>query len=101
MIPPLRVLIQILFVRPLLRLVFGVTITGKENLHDLDQFIIVANHNSHLDTFLLYSILPIGQISKTSPVAAREYFSKPRWLFAAVNYLLRPIWIDRNHPYFY
>ena len=97
MIPPLRVLIQILLVRPLLRLVFGITITGKENLHELDQFIIVANHNSHLDTFLLYSILPVGQISKTSPVAAREYFSKPRWLFAAVNYLLRPIWVDRNH----
>ena len=77
MIPPLRVLIQILLVRPLLRLVFGITVTGKENLHELDQFIIVANHNSHLDTFLLYSILPVDQISKTSPVAAREYSQNP------------------------
>jgi len=94
---PLRVLIQILIVRPLLRLVFGVTVTGKENLHELDQFIIAANHNSHLDTLLIYSILPVDQIKKTSPVAAREYFSRPRWLFAAVNYMLRPIWVDREH----
>jgi len=96
-IPPLRALVQILVVRPFLSLVFGVTVTGKENLRELNQFIIVANHNSHLDTFLLYTILPVNQICRTSPVAAREYFSKPRWLFAAVNYLLRPIWVDRDH----
>ncbi len=97
MIPPLRVLIHALFVRPMLRVVFGITVTGRENLKGLDQFLIVANHNSHLDTFLLYSILPTRQIENTHPVAARDYFTKSSWLFTVVDYLLRPIWVDRDH----
>ena len=97
MIPPLRVLIHIVLVRPILRLVFGITVTGIENLRGLDQFMVVANHNSHLDTLLLYSILPARHIERTSPVAARDYFAKPALLFAIVDYLLRPIWVDRDH----
>jgi len=96
-IPPLRTLIHIIFVRPILRLVFGITVTGRENFRGLDQFVIVANHNSHLDTFLLYSVIPPRQIENTSPVAARDYFARSAWLFAVVDYLLRPIWVDRDH----
>lgn len=94
--PPLHALFQILVMKPFLNIVFGVTVTGKENLRGLEQFIVVANHNSHLDAFLLYSILPASLVGKTSPVAARDYFSSPKWLFKAVNYLLRPIWTDRD-----
>jgi 1-acyl-sn-glycerol-3-phosphate acyltransferase len=94
---PFRVLIHIVFLRPILRLVFGVTVTGRENLKDLNQFILAANHNSHLDVFLLYSILPIRLLGNTSPVAARDYFEKPAWLFAVVEYLFHPIWVDRHH----
>ncbi|UCC48293.1 MAG: 1-acyl-sn-glycerol-3-phosphate acyltransferase [Gemmatimonadota bacterium] len=91
----LRLLIHLLLLRPLLRLVFGVNVVGRENLKGLDRFILAANHNSHLDTLLLFSVLPIRQILRTHPLAARDYFSKQRWLFAAVDYLFRPIWIDR------
>ncbi|MHC4233720.1 MAG: 1-acyl-sn-glycerol-3-phosphate acyltransferase [Planctomycetota bacterium] len=91
----LRLLIHLLLLRPLLRLVFGINVAGRENLRGLDRFILVANHNSHLDTLLLYSVLPVRQILMTHPLAARDYFSRHRWLFAAVNYLFRPIWIDR------
>jgi 1-acyl-sn-glycerol-3-phosphate acyltransferase len=84
-------------VRPILRLVFGVTVTGRENLRGLNQFVLVANHNSHLDTFLLYSVLPFRHISSTSPVAARDYFAKPAWLFRLVEYMLQPVWVDRDH----
>jgi 1-acyl-sn-glycerol-3-phosphate acyltransferase len=91
----LRVLIHLLLLRPLLRLIFGINVTGRENLKGLDRFILVANHNSHLDTLLLYSVLPVGQIPTTHPLAARDYFARHRWLFAVVNYLFRPIWIDR------
>lgn len=93
----LRLLIHLLLLRPLLRLIFGVNVEGRENLKGLDRFILAANHNSHLDTLLLYSVLPIRQILRTHPLAARDYFSRHRWLFAAVNYLFRPIWIDRLH----
>ena len=97
MIPPPRVLIQLLLVRPFLHGVFGVTVTGRENLKGLDRFIMVANHNSHLDIFLLYSILPTRHIANTSPVAARDYFARPKWLFRVLDNLLRPIWVDRDH----
>ena len=60
-----RLLVQILFLRPLLRFVFGVSVDGKENLSGLDRFLLVANHNSHLDTLLLYSILPLRQIQQS------------------------------------
>ncbi|UCC84550.1 MAG: 1-acyl-sn-glycerol-3-phosphate acyltransferase [Gemmatimonadota bacterium] len=93
----LRLLIHLLLLRPLLSVIFGVNVEGRENLKGLDRFILAANHNSHLDTLLLYSALPIRQILRTHPLAARDYFSRHRWLFAAVNYLFRPIWIDRVH----
>lgn len=91
----LRLLLHLLLLRPLLHLIFGLSVEGRENLERLDRFILVANHNSHLDTLLLYSVLPVRQILRTHPLAARDYFSRHRWLFAVVNYLFRPIWVDR------
>ena len=90
------VLIHRLLIRPLVRLVFGVSIIGKEHLSLLDQFIIIANHNSHLDILLLFQILQPDKICKTHPLAAQDYFKKPVWLFKTVDFLFKPIWIDRN-----
>jgi 1-acyl-sn-glycerol-3-phosphate acyltransferase len=92
----LRTALHLLLIRPLLRLLFGVNVVGRENLVGLDRFILVANHNSHLDIFLLYSALPPGRIARTHPVAARDYFSKPPWLFKMVQFLLQPVWVDRK-----
>ena len=38
--------------------------------------IIVANHNSHLDTIVLFTMLPLPLIRHVRPVAAAEYFLK-------------------------
>jgi 1-acyl-sn-glycerol-3-phosphate acyltransferase len=89
-------LIHLFLLRPFLMLFFGVNVAGKNNLVSLDQCIIIANHNSHLDTLLLFHILPVKQILTTRPVAAEEYFSKSKVLFRLVNYLFRPIWIVRG-----
>jgi 1-acyl-sn-glycerol-3-phosphate acyltransferase len=78
------------------RLFFGVNAAGDEHLADKEQFIIIANHNSHLDVLLLFSILPAKHISRTHPVAAKEYFSQWRVLFWLVEHLFRPIWIVRG-----
>ena len=91
-----RVLIHLLLLRPFLKLFFGVNVAGRKNLASLDQYIIIANHNSHLDILLLFYILPVKQISTTRPVAAEEYFSKWKVLFKLVNYLFSPIWIVRD-----
>jgi 1-acyl-sn-glycerol-3-phosphate acyltransferase len=91
-----RILLHVLIIRPLLHLLFGVNVVGRENLDGIDKFIIVANHNSHLDIFLLYLILPLKKIAQTHPVAARDYFSKPASLLKAMRFLFQPIWVDRT-----
>ena len=87
----IRLILHLILLRPLVKLLFCLNFFGRENIDQLDRFIIIANHNSHLDTILLYSILPIKQISITHPVAAEEYFSKSKIIFALVNYLFDPV----------
>lgn len=91
-----RLWVHLLVLRPLLRLVFGVTVVGKENLRGLDRFVLVANHNSHLDVLLLYAILPTSHVLRTSAVAARDYFARFPPLVRALEYLFRPVWVDRG-----
>jgi 1-acyl-sn-glycerol-3-phosphate acyltransferase len=50
------------------------TIVGRQNLPADRSFILVANHASHLDSLCLLSALPIRQLHRTFPVAARDYF---------------------------
>jgi len=90
-----RVWTHLVLIRPFLRLFFGVNVAGKEHLSALEQFIIVANHNSHLDVFLLFHALPAQRICRTHPVAAKRYFAKPRVLFRVVDSVFRPVWVDR------
>jgi len=93
---PLCVIIHLLLLRPLLKLFFGVNILGRENFDDLEQFMVIANHNSHLDILLLFAALPREQIPRTRPIAAEEYFSRNRLFFRLVSYLFDPIWIVRG-----
>lgn len=92
----LRLLIHLLLIRPFLKLFFGVNIAGKKNLHVLNRYILISNHNSHLDIFLLFYILPIKHIKITHPAAAKDYFIKNKVLFKLVNYLFCPVWIERG-----
>jgi len=94
----IKIFIHLFFLRPLIKLLFGVNLIGKENIFNLNRYIIIANHNSHLDILLLFYLLPLKQIQITHPVAAEEYFSKPKILFRLVNYLFRPIWVTRGDP---
>jgi len=91
-----RFLVHLLLLRPLLWAIFGVNIRGRENLTGLDRFILISNHNSHIDTLLLFVALPVAQVLRTHPVAASDYFAKSRWLFRTVNFLFRPVWVDRE-----
>ncbi|MDA0337664.1 MAG: 1-acyl-sn-glycerol-3-phosphate acyltransferase [bacterium] len=91
-----RILIHLLVLRPLLKLAFGVGAEGRENLSGLERFILVANHNSHLDVLLLLCLLTPRQLGRTHPVAAYEYFCKPKALLWLVTYLLQPVWVERG-----
>ena len=60
--------------RPFLRVIVGVKLIRKEALKKQKQFIIVSNHNSHIDTMALMSSLSFSQLPNTHPVAAGDYF---------------------------
>jgi 1-acyl-sn-glycerol-3-phosphate acyltransferase/thymidylate kinase len=90
--------IHLLLLRPLLRLFFGVSVEGREHLAGLEQFILAANHNSHLDLPVLFGLLPVARIRTTHPVAARDYFGRRAVLFRLVDYLFKPIWVVRGEP---
>jgi 1-acyl-sn-glycerol-3-phosphate acyltransferase len=93
----LCVALHLLLLRPFLKMFFGVNILGRENFEGLDQFMMVSNHNSHLDILLLFASLPRKHIPRTRPVAAKEYFSRNRTLFGLVTYFFDPIWIVREN----
>lgn len=70
----LKQIFFIIIVRPIILLIAGVHLRGKENLPLDGPCIIAANHNSHLDTMVLISLFPISKIIKVRPVAAADYF---------------------------
>jgi 1-acyl-sn-glycerol-3-phosphate acyltransferase len=91
-----RLLFHLVVLRPVLKLLFGVNVEGRENLAGLEHYIIAANHNSHLDILLLCHILPAAHLLRTHPVAAEDYFARKPLLYRLISYLFRPVWIDRQ-----
>ncbi len=69
-------------IRPLIvwlfRLGFPIQIEGKKHLPYLEQepFLIIANHQSHLDWMSIWAALPRRIRRRLSPAAAYDYFYK-------------------------
>lgn len=89
-------MMHLLVLRPFLHLVFGLSVCGRENLPVSGPCILAANHNSHLDILMIYAALPARLIVTSHVVAAYDYFARNRLLYAIVDFLFRPIWIDRE-----
>ena len=70
----LRLLMIVLVFRPLAVILTGADVCGREHLPLKGPAIVVANHNSHVDTFLLLAIFPAGALKHVRPAAAADYF---------------------------
>jgi 1-acyl-sn-glycerol-3-phosphate acyltransferase len=65
-------------VRPILMLAVGIHARGRELLPQKGPAIVVANHNSHLDTLTIVSLFPLPLLPKLRPVAAMDYFMRSK-----------------------
>lgn len=75
-------------VKPIVTLISGIAVKGRENIPTEQPYIIVANHNSHLDALAIMCLYKSKDIVNISPVAAQDYFFRNKFLaWISVNLL--------------
>ncbi len=84
------------FIRWFLKLIVGVKFDNAKFLLNENQFIICANHNSHLDTMTLLSSLPRKIIHKVKPVAAGDHFGKTKLKGKLTEFFVNALLIKRG-----
>ena len=80
-------------VRPVLLIVLGMNVRGREHLPEKGPAVLVANHNSHLDTLTLMALFPLKDLHLLRPAAAADYFLANKWLawFASTVINIMPL----------
>ncbi len=92
----LRLLFWILIGRPLVLIVLGLNVRNAKGLPRQGPAIVVANHNSHLDTFVLMTLFPLRLLHRLRPVAAADYFLRNRAIAWFTLNLINMIPLDRT-----
>jgi 1-acyl-sn-glycerol-3-phosphate acyltransferase len=83
-----RILFSVLIARPITLFLLGLNVRYRERIDWTKPVIIVANHNSHLDTLVLLSMVPLSQVHRVHPAAAADYFlSNPLLAWFSRNFI--------------
>jgi 1-acyl-sn-glycerol-3-phosphate acyltransferase len=82
------------FVRLFLGLVNRLEVRGKQHLPARGPFVLVANHESHLDAMVLAAALPLSLRDQMFPLAAGDvFFETPALAMFAAHFLnALPVW---------
>ena len=85
-----------LFWRNFLRIIIGLKYYNQEILRKNKQFILKANHNSHMDTMAIMSAMPSRYIHRVHPVAAEDFFGGNRFKEILMRYMVNATLIPRK-----
>ena len=81
--------------RGMARLASGPSVHYAEDRPCRGQCIFFANHGSHLDFVVLWSVLPRDIRARTRPVAARDYWESSRLRQYMATRVFRAVLVDR------
>jgi 1-acyl-sn-glycerol-3-phosphate acyltransferase len=85
-----------IIIRNFLRIIVGVKFSDADFLKKEKQFVLIANHNSHLDAMSIMASLPSAVIHKVRPVAAVDHFGKTKTQAWLSNYFINALLIQRK-----
>ncbi|MCQ2193203.1 MAG: 1-acyl-sn-glycerol-3-phosphate acyltransferase [Paludibacteraceae bacterium] len=91
----MRVTYKLIF-RSILKYFVGIQYPDCSFLKKEKQFVIIANHNSHLDTLSLMTALPGDLLWKVKPVAAEDYFGNTKLKAKFSNFFINTLLINRK-----
>ncbi len=92
----IRNLWHFLVVRPFIFGLLRLQVRHRQRLPATGPAVLVANHNSHLDTLALTTLFPLTALSAIRPVAAADYFLRNRLLAWFAIRIMGAIAIRRN-----
>ncbi len=92
---PARFVLYRLILRPFLSLIIGVKFPKASDFPE-GQFILVSNHNSHLDTVSLLCSLPVNRLKDVHPAAAADYFARNKVMATLCEFFLNTVFVRRK-----
>jgi 1-acyl-sn-glycerol-3-phosphate acyltransferase len=90
-----RFILYRLILRPFLSLIIGVKFPKASDFPE-GQFLLVSNHNSHLDTVSLLCSLPVKRLKDVHPAAAADYFARNKVMATLCEFFLNTVFVRRK-----